>query len=190
MSRRTRDPAAKQAALVAAAAEAFTTHGFAAASTGRIADDAGVSEGIVFHHFGSKHGLLQATTRMETTAFMASMGELDEDGAIDWERALDRTFDWVAGHAMVSRLWSENDDRVIGSLRRGLQEAVVARFTVLLEREQEAGRCRSGDARWFAELQFAVVGEALITHFSDPDRLPRDVAIAEAARVVRAIVSP
>ncbi len=60
MSARTRDPEAKRAAVLTAALDEFTYRGFREVSTASIAAAAGVSEGTVFHHFGSKHGLLEA----------------------------------------------------------------------------------------------------------------------------------
>ena len=57
---RTRDPEAKRARVMRAARELFAERGYTAATTAGVARRAGVSEGIVFHHFGSKEGLLTA----------------------------------------------------------------------------------------------------------------------------------
>ncbi len=43
-----------------AALELFGKQGFAATSTNAIAKKAGVSEGLLFKHFGNKQGLLEA----------------------------------------------------------------------------------------------------------------------------------
>jgi AcrR family transcriptional regulator len=59
-ARRTRDPADKRARLMEAAAALFAQRGYAATTTADVARHAGVSEGIVFHHFGSKADLLEA----------------------------------------------------------------------------------------------------------------------------------
>ena len=45
---------------MSAARRLFAEHGFAGTPTAAVARRAGVSEGIVFHHFGSKAGLLEA----------------------------------------------------------------------------------------------------------------------------------
>jgi AcrR family transcriptional regulator len=44
--------------VLAAAFELFCEHGYAGTSTRRIAEAAGVTEGLVFHYFGSKEALL------------------------------------------------------------------------------------------------------------------------------------
>lgn len=47
-----------QAHIAQVAMALFAEHGFTATSTRKIAQAAGVSEGLIFHHFGSKMGLL------------------------------------------------------------------------------------------------------------------------------------
>lgn len=50
----------KQQNIFNAALELFATEGVDATSTSKIAKKAGVSEGLIFRHFGNKEGLLQA----------------------------------------------------------------------------------------------------------------------------------
>ncbi len=50
----------KQEKILEAALELFAKEGFKSTSTSRVAKQAGVSEGLIFRHFGSKDGLLQA----------------------------------------------------------------------------------------------------------------------------------
>lgn len=50
----------KQEKILHAALELFASEGFKATSTSRVAKQAGVSEGLIFRHFGSKEGLLEA----------------------------------------------------------------------------------------------------------------------------------
>jgi len=50
----------KQEKLLNTALELFAENGYAATPTSRIAREAGVSEGLIFRHFESKEGLLQA----------------------------------------------------------------------------------------------------------------------------------
>lgn len=185
MSERVRDPEAKRAAVLAAAAVAFADDGFLTVSTGAIATAAGVAEGTVFHHFGSKHGLLEAVTVEEVGAFV---DRLLGPGPIDWESFVAATFDWVGGHPMVIRVWADGDDRVIGALRRGMQRGVVPALTAALEMGQAEGWCRRGDAGWFAQSAFAVVGEALTAGAGAGTGT--GPAAADVARIVAAIVAP
>lgn len=64
------DAALTREAIVAAARAAFAADGYGGASTARIARDAGVSEGAVFHHFPNKAALFREV-------FVALEAELD-----------------------------------------------------------------------------------------------------------------
>lgn len=50
----------KQERILHAALELFARDGFKTTSTSKIAKHAGVSEGLIFRHFGNKDGLLEA----------------------------------------------------------------------------------------------------------------------------------
>jgi len=50
----------KQEKILQAALALFAKEGFNATSTSKVAKAAGVSEGLIFRHFGNKEGLLQA----------------------------------------------------------------------------------------------------------------------------------
>ncbi|RMG55763.1 MAG: TetR/AcrR family transcriptional regulator [Bacteroidetes bacterium] len=50
----------KQQRILEAALRLFAQEGYAATSTSKVAKAAGVSEGLIFRHFQSKEGLLQA----------------------------------------------------------------------------------------------------------------------------------
>ncbi len=56
---RRRDPEQKRGQLLAAARKLFISQGFDKTTTKQIANTSGVSEGILFHQFGSKVGLLR-----------------------------------------------------------------------------------------------------------------------------------
>lgn len=50
----------KQEKILQAALQLFAKEGYHATSTNKVAKAAGVSEGLIFRHFGNKDGLLQA----------------------------------------------------------------------------------------------------------------------------------
>lgn len=50
----------KQEKILKSAQQLFATEGYHATSTSKVAKIAGVSEGLIFRHFGNKEGLLQA----------------------------------------------------------------------------------------------------------------------------------
>ena len=59
-SRRQRQADARREQLLDLALDLFAKQGFEATSTQQIAKAAGVTQGLVFHYFGSKEGLLSA----------------------------------------------------------------------------------------------------------------------------------
>lgn len=186
---RRRDPEAKRAAVLDAAAAAFADDGFDATSSAAIARRAGVSEGIVFHYFGSKHGVLEACVAALADRFAAREFPRHADG-VDYERLVAAIFDWVGKHRMTRRLWAEGDDRIVGALRRGWQAGIVPAVAEALVGEQAAARCRPGDVTRLARMQFAVMSEALVAHFDDPKTWPRAAAVEETASLLRSLVAP
>jgi TetR/AcrR family transcriptional regulator len=58
--RRPRDRAATAAAILAAALNEFAERGYSGGRVDRIAEQAGVNKGMIYHHYGSKEGLYLA----------------------------------------------------------------------------------------------------------------------------------
>ncbi len=56
----------KQEKILQAALQLFAKEGYHATSTSKLAKAAGVSEGLIFRHFGNKEGLLQAILEVGT----------------------------------------------------------------------------------------------------------------------------
>ena len=54
----------KQEKILLAALTLFANDGYASTSTSKVAKEAGVSEGLIFRHFGNKEGLLEAIKQM------------------------------------------------------------------------------------------------------------------------------
>ncbi|MFH8443645.1 TetR/AcrR family transcriptional regulator [Streptomyces sp. NPDC018026] len=83
----------------------FAAHGPDSVTVRRIATAAGVSPGLVVHHFGSKDGLRQEVDQYVVAVFEAMLGELTggDDGA---EAA--RAFDSGAGAASLSAAFTRH----------------------------------------------------------------------------------
>ncbi|MEM6349042.1 MAG: helix-turn-helix domain-containing protein [Bacteroidota bacterium] len=60
---------AKQLSILNAALKLFAQQGFSATPTSQIAKAAGVSEGLIFRHFGKKEGLLEAVVKEGEESF-------------------------------------------------------------------------------------------------------------------------
>ena len=109
--RRRRDPAAARADILAAAGRLLAQND-GALEMAWVAREAGVSQGLAYHHFGSREGLLVAVVedfydRMENEVLMAPMAEF-----AGWEaRELHRSERYIAfllneplGCLLVTRL--------------------------------------------------------------------------------------
>ena len=114
-----------------AALARFPVEGFAATTIRAIAADAGVSAGLVVHHFGSKDGLRKACDQHVVSKFretkMAAMEEdnVDNPGfasaTFDVAPPLARYFSWALtrGHEAADELFDE-------MIREGLEVTRVA----------------------------------------------------------------
>ena len=65
--------------LLEAAREVFALRGFRGARTKEIADKAGVSEALLYRHFGSKAGLFEEAILEPVNSFV---GELEKSGFV------------------------------------------------------------------------------------------------------------
>ena len=74
-SRRTRDRAAKQQALIVAALKLFAKKGYEATTTREIASCAGCAEGLIHRYFKSKAGLLPALMENRVSQEVADLAE-------------------------------------------------------------------------------------------------------------------
>lgn len=134
-SRRTRRSQEEVLRLLLETARAeFTEHGYAAAATKRIATTAGVSESLIFTHFGSKTGLFE-------TAVLEPFGEFIDDFVFRWQNGphttdlVQETHTYITG---MYRLFREHRTLVLGLIaassfdRGGLEPKVTATFARLL----------------------------------------------------------
>jgi AcrR family transcriptional regulator len=155
-----------------AARTLFAQRGFAATTTADIARHAGVSEGIVFHHFGSKAELLQAVAadygRGVAEVMFAAAPSPDEPPSI--AAMLRAAFAYVREHGALARFLrlssDPNDSAVVRSASRAEIVGALARgFTTW----GEAGQLRPMDPQITAELLFALVEAALVECFVHGD---------------------
>jgi len=66
----------KQENILKAALKLFAKEGYASTSTSKVAKAAGVSEGLIFRHFGNKEGLLTAILEMGQEAIKRKMASI------------------------------------------------------------------------------------------------------------------
>ncbi len=84
-------PVSSRDAILAAAREQFTQHGFKGATLRAIAGRAGVDPGLIRHFFGDKEGLFTASMEMPPEAPAAVLGVFDEP-VDEWGERLTRAY--------------------------------------------------------------------------------------------------
>lgn len=154
-----RAPDQKQNLILEAARELFIEQGYGATSTAQIARHAGVSEGILFHHFGSKKNLFLRVA--EELAEAAAAATMPDDATIVTEEFVVRAaFDFAdnnpALYQMVQSAGAELDVMVTSAQN----DIIIASIADNLARGIARGEVRPGNPRIMAELQFAVVDAA------------------------------
>lgn len=153
--------------ILESAYQLFATHGYSMTGTADIAAQAGVSEGSIFYHFGSKHSLLVELGRLHGQKLVATMQADDHPEALTLGISLGRCFDFFeANHGR-----RENADNCSGGARRpgppgpeaepffeAAREIVVAWTKLHLDARRTV---TAGDSSLTAQLVFAVVAEAM-----------------------------
>jgi TetR/AcrR family transcriptional regulator len=149
--RRTRDPERSRRAILDAARDEFVAHGFTGGRTGRIAEAAGVPQGLLYHYFDNKEGLFDAV--MEDTLapyFNGMLDMLQSAEAPDLallENSVRRYFQFLHENPHVARLlaWWFADQAWEGkplTRKQGVAEAVELLGAARIREGQEAGFIR------------------------------------------------
>jgi AcrR family transcriptional regulator len=106
--------AVTRAQLLAVARKHFARRGYSGAEVARIAADAGVTTGAVYHHFSGKKGLFQAVAEALEAEILAEAATVDE--AEPWPQlraGFDKLID-VCAAAAVQRILFVEAPQVIG----------------------------------------------------------------------------
>ncbi len=134
--------------ILDAALNLFAQHGFAATSTKRIAQEVGVTEGLIFHYFPSKADLLMAVATQRRT-FLGEATALLEQAqgrparvvlggiVLGWVEAIQRQAELVTMLLVESQTNPE-----LAEVFRGVVRQMVTAMTGYL-----AGRVRAGELR-------------------------------------------
>lgn len=186
---RSRDPAQKRLLLLTAAEELFSSKGFEATSTAEIANLAGVSEGILFHHFGSKKGLFAALG--EQFALAAAEASMPEDQTQMTEESVVRgAFRFAEENPALYNMMSKGAGELTYADIQAQSDVVVAAIEQNLVRGMRRGDVRQGDAKIMAQLQFAVVDAAINAWRNDTNPLRKENYIQEAINCMHAMLAP
>lgn len=91
--------------LLDAALDEFVAHGFGGASTRRITAAAGVSEGLLFHHFSSKEQLFVELVRLGTTTFTVDRELADSAPLAHLQASAEDVLALLAGQPRAARVF-------------------------------------------------------------------------------------
>jgi AcrR family transcriptional regulator len=178
---------------MAAARRLFAERGYAATTTADVAARAGVSEGILFHHFGSKEGLLAAVAgeygRGLAEAMFAGrpLGETPPSA----EEMLGRAFAYVREQGALARLLVLSADPTgAQTARRASRAPIVAALAEAFAAWSARGLLRPRDPQIAAELLFALVEAALSECFVRGAGAREADYLREAVRCVEGALMP
>ncbi|WP_182379339.1 TetR/AcrR family transcriptional regulator [Nocardioides sp. WS12] len=177
--------------LLTAARDLFAEHGYDSVTTRQIAESAGVSEQMVFRHFGSKANLFEA-------AAVAPFVEHLDAYVADWERrptgerdAVEEAADlyrgmyevFAANRGLLAALLSFQGDSPSGSAEAigGILGPALDRFADLLTTEQKQRGFRDFDTRIVVRL----VAGLVMSQTAFGDLLYGDDAPPRAEAIIR-----
>lgn len=160
----------RRQAIVGAALRVFSEGSYAGATTAQIAREAGISEPILYRHFGSKKELYFACLDEAWSGLRDSLREkMDEVGPVEaWRELAPTTMRRLK--AVVPNLWMQavteagNDPEIRRYVRKHMRE-VHDFFAEALGRLQEAGGIPA-DRDANAEA-WVFLGGSLLTSFAD-----------------------
>ena len=164
-----RAPAEKRARIIAVARGCFTEQAYEDTTTGEIARRAGVSEGTIFHHFGTKRGLLVAVAEDYALDMARSiLGGLEEfdPPAIPEIFCRGVAFRQKQGALGLDARGSRMREPV-EIVREAVREALIAEGAKLADAWQERALIRPMNSRLFCETMYPVFDQLLLTSFID-----------------------
>lgn len=124
---------AVRAELIASALQLFADHGWADVSVRAIADHAGVNHALIYRHFGSKQGLLQAVL-LDLTQSIAAAATSDRDQVADSATGERDAYARILARILLEGSFEELDEA---------PERPVARWLTELARDNDLPSDRS-----------------------------------------------
>ncbi|HET6505649.1 MAG TPA: TetR/AcrR family transcriptional regulator [Baekduia sp.] len=118
-------------AVLDAAARLFDARGFAAVSIGELTAASGVSNGSIYHHFGSKEGVLAEVVAGALEGYhrtlLAALAAHEGDGPGGVRAAVAHELAWFARHPREARLLLAHRDAVAATGRLRAPNRAVLR---------------------------------------------------------------
>lgn len=157
-------------ALLDAAERRFAEQGFAVATIDEIADDARVTKGAVYHHFGGKTALFRAVVERLYESVVTALTDTGVDaqarGDADlWDlvcASYQARLDHVAAHPAFSRIVDEDAIAVLGhdTMTEIVQPTISSALIPTLQEAIDTGLIKSVPADALAKLLGALITTA------------------------------
>ena len=162
-----RAPAEKRARIIAVARACFSERAYAETTTAEIARRAGVSEGTIFHHFGTKRGLMVAVAEdYARDMAQAILGGLDVFDPPATEECFRRGLAFLQKEgALGLRTPAGAAGEAVKIVREAVREAMIAEGEKVLDAWQERKLIRRMSSRLFCETMFPVFDGLLTKSF-------------------------
>jgi AcrR family transcriptional regulator len=168
------EPSTKYDSILAAALTLFTTHGFHGTPTSRIAQEAGVATGTLFHHFESKEALIDTLylSIKEELAFALRRGL--EDGQTvqaNVKQLWLNTLRWIQLHPVEHQFLTQfGSSTAISTLSKEQAMTDTAFMAALVERGKREGILKDLPTELLGELHYAMTQAAARYFLTHPDR--------------------
>ncbi len=185
---RRRDPQAKRRLLLQAARSLFVANGFEATTTRMIASSAGVSEGILFHQFGSKLGLFSELVRDYSEYGTASFLPEEADN-LSSAQVVHSVLAYIESDRELFQLIHDNQAMLTAQEVPAFKDYVVPAIERRLVKYGEDNGHSSGDPAIMAELQFAIVEAGCRMALQAQNPATKQAYIDEAIRCLDAVNS-
>ncbi len=161
--------------LLAAARHAFATQGYAQTSMDEFTAQAGLTRGALYHHFGSKQGLLAAVIGQIEAEVGERLRAVSDAAPTPWEglRRRCRTYLELALDPEIRRVVLQDARAVFGDVPQAAQSVGIAALEAALQGLIGQGTVVPLHAGAMARMLYGVVTEASFW-IAEPDGDPAE----------------
>ena len=149
----------------------------------------GVSEGILFHHFGSKKGLFAALGERYALAAAAASMPIDAE-QITEESVVRGAFAFAEANPALYEMMMKGSGELSLSDIQAQNAPLIAAIEHNLADAMSRGDIRQGDAKIMAQLQYAIVEASFSAWRRDSNPLRKEDYVQEAIKCMRAMLAP
>lgn len=182
------DPQGRRERILEAASVEFGANGYESARMDKIAVEAGVAEGTVYHRFGSKRGLLQAVgERYGEGLVEAAFGDVSPDPSpAEIATIIGNIFAYVRDtHARLGAFILAHQPGEADAARSANREEMIRALETRLARWAETGTTARVHPRVGAELIFGLTETALRECFLGNAGRDQATYVRENTRMIR-----